>query len=41
MDPVIMPNNLATIHNSEIDRAIGPLNSMTEVDVALRTTLAL
>ena len=41
MDSVIMTDNLATIHNSEIDRAIGSLSSMTEVDAALRTTLAL
>jgi mRNA interferase MazF len=40
-DSVIMTDNLATIHHSEIDRAIGSPGSMTEVDAALRTTLAL
>jgi mRNA interferase MazF len=41
MDSVIMTDNLATIHHSEIDRAIGVLSVMTEVDAALRKTLAL
>lgn len=41
MDSVIMADNLATILHSEIDRTIGSLGSMTEVDAALRTTLAL
>jgi mRNA interferase MazF len=41
MDSVIMSDNLATIHHSEIDRVIGALGTMAEVDVALRTTLAL
>ena len=40
-DSVIVTDNLATIRHSEIDRAIGFLSSMTEVDAALRTTLAL
>src|SRR5437588_4330086 len=41
MDSVIMTDNLATILYSEIDRVIGTLGAMTEVDAALRTTLAL
>ena len=41
MDSVIMADNLATIHHSEIDRVIGALSVMAEVDAALRTTLAL
>ena len=41
MDSVIMTDNLATIRLSEIDRAIGILSVMTEVEAALRTTLAL
>jgi mRNA-degrading endonuclease toxin of MazEF toxin-antitoxin module len=41
MDSVVMTDNLATIRHSEIDRVIGTLGAMTEVDAALRTTLAL
>jgi mRNA interferase MazF len=41
MDSIIMTDNLATIHHSEVDRVIGALNEMTEVDAALRATLAL
>ena len=41
MDSVIMTDNLATIHYSEIDRAIGAFGGMEEVDRALRTTLSL
>jgi mRNA interferase MazF len=41
MDSIIMTDNLATIHYSEIDRVIGALNRMKEVDEALRSTLAL
>ena len=41
MDSVIMTDNLATIHHSEVDRVIGALREMAEVDEALRTTLAL
>jgi mRNA interferase MazF len=39
-DSVVMTDNLATIAESEIDRAIGRL-PMTEVDAALRHTLGL
>lgn len=39
-DSVIMTDNLATVAMSEIDRAIGKL-AMTQIDVALRHTLAL
>ena len=41
MDSIIMTDNLATIHHSEVDQVIGTLGVMTEVDAALRTTLAL
>ena len=41
MDSVIMTDNLATIHFSEIDRMIGRLAGLKEIDEALRTTLAL
>ena len=41
MDSVIMTDNLATIRYSEIDRAIGSVAGMSEVDAALRVTLAL
>jgi len=41
MDSVIMTDNLATVHYSEIDRVIGTLPKTTELDAALRTTLAL
>ena len=40
-DSVIMTDNLATIHDSEIDRVIGVLMDRAELDAALRTTLAL
>lgn len=41
MDSVIMTDNLATVHDSEIDRVIGTFPGTTELDAALRTTLAL
>ena len=41
MDSVIVTDNLATIRHSEIDRVIGSLAEMTEVDAALRATLSL
>jgi mRNA-degrading endonuclease toxin of MazEF toxin-antitoxin module len=41
MDSVVVTDNLATIRYSEIDRVIGSLAVMSEVDAALRTTLAL
>ena len=41
MDSVIMTDNLATVHDSEIDRVIGAFQELSEVDAALRTTLAL
>ena len=41
MDSVIMADNLATILDSEIDRVIGTLKVIPEIDAALRTTLAL
>jgi mRNA interferase MazF len=41
MDSVVMTDNLATIHDTEIDRIIGTLPELNEIDVALRMTLAL
>jgi hypothetical protein len=41
MDSVIMTDNLATIHQLEIDRAIGAFPDMREVDMAMRITLDL
>jgi mRNA interferase MazF len=41
MDSVIMTDNLATVHYTEIDRVIGRMPDPTELDVALRITLAL
>ena len=41
MDSVVMTDNLATIRESEIDRVLGSLNDMTEVEAALRRTLSL
>ncbi|HZZ28336.1 MAG TPA: type II toxin-antitoxin system PemK/MazF family toxin [Pirellulales bacterium] len=40
-DSVIMTDNLATILEQEIDRAIGSCSLMNQVEVALRHTLAL
>lgn len=40
-DSVLMADNLATVLDSEIDRAIGPLVGWTDVDVALRAALGL
>jgi mRNA interferase MazF len=41
MDSVIMTDNLATIQYSEIDRILGTLSELTELDAALRATLGL
>jgi mRNA interferase MazF len=41
MDSVIMTDNLATVHDHEIDRVLGTLPELAEVDAALRMTLAL
>ena len=40
MDSVIMTDNLATVHESEIERVIGAYTGLSELDTALRTTLA-
>jgi mRNA interferase MazF len=40
-DSVVMTDSLATVHYSEIDRVIGTLGEMKEVDAALRATLDL
>ena len=41
MDSVIMTDNLATVHDAEIDRVLGVLPDMTAVEASLRRTLAL
>jgi len=41
MDSVIMTDNIATVQHSEIDRVIGTFPGMSELDAALRSTLAL
>jgi mRNA interferase MazF len=41
MDSVVMTDNLATVHDNEIDRRLGCLEDMTGVEVALRRTLSL
>jgi mRNA interferase MazF len=41
MDSVVMTDNLATVRENEIDRALGTLTDMNEVDAALRHTLTL
>jgi mRNA interferase MazF len=41
MDSVIMTDNLATIRDTEIDRVIGSLQDMAQVNDALRQTLDL
>lgn len=41
MDSVIMTDNLATVQDSEIDRVIGTFPAISELDAALRATLAL
>ena len=41
MDSVVMTDNLATVRENEIDRALGNLTDLTEVNTALRRTLSL
>ena len=41
MDSVVMTDNLATVFENEIDRVLGDLDEMSEVEAALRHTLAL
>ncbi len=41
MDSVVMADNLATVHESEIDRVIGTVAALNEIDAALRATLSL
>jgi mRNA interferase MazF len=41
MDSVVMTDNLATVHENEIDKVLGRLDDLTEVDTALRQTLSL
>ena len=40
-DSVIMTDNLATVHDREIDRTIGRFDDMSAIDAALRATLGL
>lgn len=41
MDSVVMADNLATVREIEIDRRLGILRDMKDVDTSLRHTLAL
>jgi len=41
MDSVVMTDNLATVRETEIDRTLGVLKDLTDVDAALRRTLDL
>lgn len=41
MDSVIMTDNLATVREVEIDRVIGMITDMNEIDRALKHTLSL
>ncbi len=41
MDSVVMADNLATIREIEVDRRLGVLIEMKDVDTSLRQTLAL
>jgi mRNA interferase MazF len=41
MDSVVMTDNLATVQENEIDRTLGSLEDLAEVDSALRRTLSL
>jgi mRNA interferase MazF len=41
MDSVVMTDNLATIIENEVDRVLGRLIEVSEVEAALRRTLAL
>ena len=41
IDSVVMTDNLATVREMEIDRVLGSLSEMREIEVALRHTLAL
>ena len=41
MDSVVMTDNLATVHENEIDRALGHLTDLIKVESALRRTLSL
>ena len=41
MDSVVMTDNLATVRENEIDRTLGALSDMREVNAALRHTLSL
>ena len=41
MDSVVMTDNLATVDENEIDRRLGYLDDMTDVEAALRRTFSL
>jgi len=41
MDSVVMTDNLATIRDNEIDRKLGAVSDLPQIDLALRHTLGL
>jgi mRNA interferase MazF len=41
MDSVVMTDNLATVRENEVDKVLGNLKDLNEVDAALRRTLSL
>jgi mRNA interferase MazF len=41
MDSVVMTDNLATVRESEIDRNLGTIRDMKDIDTSLRHTLSL
>ncbi|HEY2975977.1 MAG TPA: type II toxin-antitoxin system PemK/MazF family toxin [Pyrinomonadaceae bacterium] len=41
MDSIVMTDNLATVRESEIDRRLGTLSDLSEIDRALHHTLGL
>ena len=41
MDSIVMTDNLATVRETEVDRLLGSLSDLGEIDNALRRTLAL
>src|ERR1051325_1544530 len=40
MDSVVMLDNVATVLANEVDRVLGHLNEMHDIDLAIRNTLA-
>jgi mRNA interferase MazF len=41
MDSVVMTDNLATVRDNEIDRKLGAVSDLTQIDLALRHALGL